>query len=148
MNPRGLDGGFGASAASLTDLFETDALLDALGGRADSTDLSRDDALAQEPVLRLLSALADVVDDDLVLDTDPVVIAALAAGFELAASVEAGPDSTRTPGLGPLRPLGRPVRPVRLASARHAAGGGRWRRAPAATAAGRTGWSPSWPASP
>jgi hypothetical protein len=83
MNPRGLDG-FGASAASLTDLFETDALLDALGGRTDSAARFAPDALAQEPVLRLLSALADTVDDDLELDTDPVVIAALAAGFELA----------------------------------------------------------------
>jgi hypothetical protein len=92
MNPRGLDSAsFGAgSASSLTDLFETDALLDAVGARAPARS-----AAAEPPEIQLLRALVASVDSDLrtdlEADVDPIAVAALAAGFELVGSTE--PDA-------------------------------------------------------
>jgi hypothetical protein len=67
---------------SLTDLYATDTLLDALSVSVRGPATQQ----PQEPVLRLLQALAFSVDADLDDDVDPVAVAALAAGFELAAS--------------------------------------------------------------
>ena len=109
---------------SLTDLYATDALLDALSAsvRGPATDLP------QEPVLRLLQALAVSVDADLVDDVDPVAVAALAAGFELAGAEDLAEvthqrtEQRRQLGTSRLhvvggtagRPLRRPRRPYRL----------------------------------
>ena len=92
MKPRGLDGASLAagSAASLTDLFETDALLDALGRR----DTAQPGAF-EPPEIRLLRTLVSSVDAavraDVEADVDPFAVAALAAGFELAGSSEREP---------------------------------------------------------
>ncbi|MDP9221802.1 MAG: hypothetical protein M3P23_14865, partial [Actinomycetota bacterium] len=63
---------------SLTDLYATDALLDALSVSVRGPAIEQ----PEEPVLRLLQALATSVDADLDDDVDPVAVAALAAGFE------------------------------------------------------------------
>jgi hypothetical protein len=77
------------TAPSLTDLFETDALLDALGQRR---------SVPVPPELRhlrLLSALADSVDTadtQLTAPVDPVFSGALAAAYAAAMSAGSGPD--------------------------------------------------------
>lgn len=141
MMPRGMYGlgGFGtlgASATSLTDLYETDALLDRLGSRSalagsadgwESWDTSWDDEAAEILLLRALVMNVDSsIAVDLDGDVDPVAVAALAAGFELAGAAADGTDDEVA--VGRRSRLARVVSAPRL----HLVGGTTGRRLPRA----------------